>query len=100
MSDVKPVIAVASNPVRKGDGGEAVEGWYVREGDTITICDIAGDPLRNEDTGARYTQRLEPGDVEKVIAARLTLKRHRALRGDEMTSFHSRPLRYPDHGWA
>jgi hypothetical protein len=100
MSDVKPIIAVASNPVRKGEGGEAVEGWYTRDGDTLTLTDRDGTPLRNEDTGARYTQSLEPGDVEKVIAARLTMRHHRAQRGDEMASFHSRRLEYPSRGWA
>jgi hypothetical protein len=98
--EIKAVIAVVSNPAGKGDGGIVTEGWYTRDGDTITLTDIHGDPLRNEDTGARYTQRLEPGENEKVIAARLVLRRYRAQRGDAMASFHSRRLEYPSRGWA
>jgi hypothetical protein len=98
--DVKAVIAVVSNPIDKRDGVIVTEGWYTRDGDLITMTDIHGEPLRNEDTGARFTQRLEPGQDAVGAAKRLVMRRYRAERGDEMADFHSRPLRYPDRGWA
>lgn len=100
MSEVKSVVAIVSNPVSKGSTGECAEGFYTRDGDTLTMTNAEGEPLRDDDTGARTTHLLLPGENEKVIAKRLTLKRYRAERGDEMASFHSRPLRYPDRGWA
>lgn len=100
MSDIRGVVVIVSNPVSKGSAGECAEGWYVRDGDLITMTDREGNPLRSEDTGARFTHRLTLGENEKAMAKRLTLNRYRAERGDEMASFHSRPLRYPDRGWA
>jgi hypothetical protein len=96
----KAVIVIVSNPVGKDDTGIVAEGFYTRDGDQITMTDKDGLPLRSEDTGARFTVRLEPGQDEKAEAKRLTLRLHRAANADAMSDFHSRPLRYPDRGWA
>jgi len=96
----KGVIVIVSNPVSKKDAGVVAEGWYVRDGDTLTMTDRDGLVLRDEDTGARYTHRLEPGQDADAVAKRLTLRRYRAMNADEMSNFHSRPLRYPDRGWC
>jgi hypothetical protein len=93
MSEIKAVIAVVSNPLGKGSSGECAEGWYTVSDGVLTLTDIHGEPLRDGDTGARFTHRLLPGDLEKSVAKRLTLAQWRANR-DDGAEFN-KPLRYP-----
>jgi hypothetical protein len=97
--EIKQCLAILSNPVNEKDTGEAVNGRYFREGDWITLCDDRGSPLRSEDTGARYTHKLEAGDHELTMAKRLTLRHHRAANRDEIAGW-GRRLEYPSRGWA
>jgi hypothetical protein len=97
--EIKRCVAIVSNPVGKDDRGEVTHGTYFREGDWITLCDEGGTPLRSEDTGARYTHRLEPSDNELTIAKRLTLRHYRAANRDDVAGF-SRRINYPSRGWA
>jgi len=97
--EIKRCVAVVANPIDEKDRGEVCEGRYYREGDWITLCDEAGSPLRSEDTGARYTVRLEPGDHELTLAKRLTLRHHRAANRDEIAGWNRR-ISYPSRGWA
>jgi hypothetical protein len=97
--DVKAVVAVVSNPIGKGDSGQVVEGFYTRDGDTLTMTDRDGVPLRDDNNGERITVRLLPTDNEKTVAKRTTLRLHRAERGDDVANF-SRVIRYPSRGWA
>jgi hypothetical protein len=56
--DIRAVVAVVSNPIGKGDTGEVVEGFYTRDGDTLTMTDREGNPLRDDNNGERITVRL------------------------------------------
>ena len=50
-------------------------------------------------SGEKITHKLQPDDDPRVIAKRLTLRIHRASRGDGMADFN-RPLVYPRSGVA
>jgi hypothetical protein len=64
-----------------------VEGFYTRDGDTLTMTDRDGVPLRDDNNGERITVRLLPTDNEKTVAKRTTLRLHRAERGDDVANF-------------
>jgi hypothetical protein len=95
----KAVVAIVSNPVGKDDRGIVAEGFYTLDGDLLTMTDRDGVPLRDENNGAQITHRLLPGESEKVVAKRLTLRRHREENRDEMAGFH-RWVRYGHSGLA
>jgi hypothetical protein len=97
--EIKAVIAVVVNPTGKDDPGQCAEGWYFVENGTLTLTDRDGIPLRDENNGQRITVRLLPGESEKTVAKRMTLRQHRAANRDEMAGFH-RSIRYPSRGWA
>ena len=99
MREVKRCVAVVHSPSGPGDHSEVTEGRYFVEGDWLTLCDEGGPPLRSEDTGARYTVRLEPGDVEITMAKRLVLRQHRAANRDEIAGF-GRRISYGRSGLA
>ena len=99
MREVKRCVAVVSNPVGKDDRGEVTESHYFVENNWVTLCNADGVPLRSEDTGARFTVRLEPGDVEITAAKRLTLRHHRAANRDEIAGFNRR-INYGRNGYA
>jgi hypothetical protein len=84
--EVRQVTVITANPTRSDDVGSCAEGFYTIDGDTITMCDSEGVPLRDSNNGERVTARLS-GEPEKVIAKRLTLKRHRAENGDDANGF-------------
>jgi hypothetical protein len=74
----------------KGDPGVATEACYFIENSWLTLCDERGNALRSEDTGARYTVRLEPGDNELRMAKRLALRHHEADSREEVAGFNRR----------
>jgi hypothetical protein len=90
LCEVKAVIATVANPTSKRDGGIVAEGWYKRDGDVLTMTDRDGIPLRDDNTGERVTVRLSPGEDEKMVARKLTMKRYRAARGDDLGDFNRR----------
>lgn len=98
--EVKSVVAVVSNPIGKEDTGICAEGFYTRDGDTLTMTDRDGRPLRDDNNGERITVRLLPNDNEKSVAKRTTLRLYRAERGDETSSAFTRRIDYPSRGWA
>jgi hypothetical protein len=98
--DVKAVVAVVSNPIGKGDAGIVTEGFYTLDGDTLTMTDRDGIPLRDDNNGERITVRLLPTDNEKTVAKRTTLRLHRAERGDETSSAFNRRIDYGRSGLA
>jgi hypothetical protein len=97
--EIKQCIAVVSNPVGKDDRGEVTNGHYFVENNWVTLCSADGVPLRSEDTGARYTVRLEPGDSELTLAKRLTLRHYRAANREDVAGF-GRVIRYGRSGLA
>jgi hypothetical protein len=90
MREIKRCVAVVSNPIDDKDAGEVALGNYYVEGDWITLCDDTGTALRSDDTGARFTVRLERGDNELTMAKRLTLRHHRAANRDEIAGWNRR----------
>ena len=90
MSDIRSVFVITSNPIHKGELGTCEQGWFVRDGDTITMTSADGVPVCDGDTGGRVTHRLAPGEHEKDVAKRLTLRMHRATQRDDIG--FNRPL--------
>ena len=99
MREIRSVIVTIAKPSGPGDLGQTEEGRYFVEGGWLTLTDEGGTPLRDNNTGARITMRLLPGDDERAIAKKLTLRRWREASRDELAGF-GRVLRYPSHGWA
>jgi hypothetical protein len=99
MSNIKSVIVITGNPSGKGDLGTCEQGWYKVSDGILTMTDCDGKSLRDENTGRRIELRVLPGDDEKALAKRLTLKAYRTEHRDEMAGFH-RPIRYPKTGLA
>jgi hypothetical protein len=97
--EIKRCVAVVHSPSGPGDHGEVTEGRYFIEGDWLTLCDEGGTALRSEDTGARFTVRLAPGDNEQTMAKRLTLRHHRAANRDEVAGWNRR-ISYGRNGYA
>ena len=87
---IKQCVAALGRPTGKGDPGTATQASYYVENWWLTLCDEHGNALRNEDTGARYTVRLEPGDDEKRMAKRLALRLHEAQSRDDVAGFNRR----------
>jgi hypothetical protein len=90
MMQVRQVTVITSNPTENDRVGSCEIGYYTIEGDLLTMVDSEGAPLRNANTGERITHRMVPGENEKAIARRLTLRIWREARGDEMSGFNRR----------
>ena len=73
-------------------------GYYVLDGDVLTMTDGDGKPFRGR-TGDLVTHRLQPGEDPTIIAKRLTLSIYRTVRGDDRADFHRRIV-YSDLGLA
>lgn len=97
MSEVFEVSAIVSNPIREDDAGRATIGYYVLDGDQLTMTDSQGAAVRSR-FGEKYTHTLEPGQDASQIARRFTLKIHRMAVGSG--SDFNRPLVYPRYGVA
>ena len=99
MSEVQNVTAIISNPSPHDptDVGRCTVGYYVIEGKLLTMTYGDGTPFLGR-SGERITQKLQRDDDPTVIAKRLTLRIHRASRGDGMN--FNRPLVYPRSGVA
>jgi hypothetical protein len=98
MSEIKSVVVVTAKPASRGDLGQCEEGHYTVENGMLTIVTREGEPLRDDNNGERITVRLFPGDDEKVVAKKLTLRRYREAHRDELAGFH-RPIRYRDSAY-
>jgi hypothetical protein len=75
--------------------GRATVGYYVVEGNLVTMTDRDGMPFHGR-SGEKITHKLQTGDEPAIIAKRLTLQIHRASgwqihrasRGDCMAGFN------------
>jgi hypothetical protein len=99
MMEIKSVVIAVAKPAGRGDLGQCAEGFYTREGDVISLVSREGEPLRDENTGDRITAHLN-GELEKVVAKRMTLRLYRAERGDEVSSAFNRRISYGRNGYA
>lgn len=85
MLDVKRVIVALRNPTPgvAGDGGQVTEGYYLVEGDKLTMTDSTGKPMRRPSDGEFYTHKLKPDENPHTIAGRLTKTIRERLHGDD-----------------
>jgi hypothetical protein len=70
-----------------GYPGRVAEGKYVVNGDTVTLTDHHGNPLK------AYSKKIEPSDNPLTIARRLTKQFYFTRRGGK--NDFNRPLDYP-----
>ena len=98
MPDVKQVTAIVSNPssLDPTDTGRVTIGYYVLEGNLLTMTDGEGKPFRGT-SGERVTQKIQAGEDPSIVAKRLTMRIYRMVRGDGMAGFN-RPILYPSSG--
>jgi hypothetical protein len=99
MPEVKSVAVIVSNPTHPGDPGRATIGYYVLEGDVLTMTDGDGVPVRRRHGGDVYKHTLQDGEDPAVIAKRLTLSIYRMARGDDLGGFNRR-LTYSNNGFV
>jgi hypothetical protein len=71
MSEVKSVAVSVSSPSPADPAGRAIVGFYVIEGDVLTMTDGDGKPVRRRHSGELYKHKLVEGDDPVVIAKRL-----------------------------
>jgi len=95
------VIVTIRNPAPGvvGDAGQVTYGYYVVEGDRLTMTDSTGKVIRRRSNGEPYTHKLEPGEDPRRVAGRLTKRIREMLHGDDLGGFHRR-LTYPSAGVA
>jgi hypothetical protein len=97
-SDVKSVAVSVSSPSPADPAGRATIGFYVLEGDVLTMTDGDGRPVRRRYSGEVYRHDLVAGDDPDVIAKRLTLAIWRSNTDGDASGGFNRPLSYPDIG--
>jgi len=87
MSEIFHLVIGVAPVSRSNPQGLAAEGWYRCEGNRVIVCDQDGAPTGKEAT-------LAPGDVPRVIAARLL---RRAWEESLGKSDFFRPLGHADY---
>jgi hypothetical protein len=86
ISEVRRVIAqIALANKHTRHPGQVTHGYYTVEGDTLTMTDVEGRPIR-DNRGDFYTHKLAPGDEAGRVAQRLT-KRIREGRHGKASTF-------------
>ena len=98
MPEVKSVAVSVGNPTGPDDPGRATIGYYVLEGDVLTMTDGDGVPVRRRYGGELYKQTLQEGDNPSVIAGRMTLAIWRTNTGGDGRGGFNRRLSYPPLG--
>ena len=85
-------IIITVYPPREADGyvGQVEEGYYMREGNVVSLVSHAGAPVRQN--GKTYSKTLGPGEDPHQIAGRL-LKQYRESKNKG--SRFNRPIIYP-----
>ena len=100
MPEVKSVAVSVRSPNPADPAGRAVVGFYVLEGDVLTMTDIDGKPVRRRYSGELYKHTPAEGDDPMVIAKRLTLAIWHSNTGGDASGGFNRPLIYPNIGMA
>jgi hypothetical protein len=70
---------------RAGDPGKVLEGRYNVVGDTVVLVDQTGKPMTSDDR--KYSQKLNPGERPKQVAAQMLRAHHNAARGGSPRGF-------------
>jgi hypothetical protein len=94
MPEVRNVIVILRNPSANvpGDTGQVTIGYYTVEGDTLTMTDSTGKPMRRHSDGEVYTHKLKAGDDPHTIAGLKTKTIRTMIHGDD--GAFNRPLHY------
>jgi hypothetical protein len=100
MSEVKSVAVSVSSPSPADPAGRAFVGYYVLDGDVLTMTDGEGKPMRRCYSGEVYKQKLAEGDDPVLIAKHLTMSIWRSNTGGDASGGFNRPLVYPNIGVA
>lgn len=79
----QPDVRTACVQLRKPNGdidvGQVTYGYYIVEGDVLTMTDCDGFPVKDE-SGQTFTHTLLPDDNPEAIGCHLTRKVRQALR--------------------
>jgi len=94
MSEVRQVI-VTIKPPKGTYRGQVTYGWYTLQDGVVTLTDRDGNPA-GEETGRKFTYKLDPGEDARAVACRLTKELRLALRSNSapVTSFEGQ-INYP-----
>jgi hypothetical protein len=94
-----------ANP-KRNDPGQKTDAAYTVDGDTVTLVDRQGVPVRDAD-GKLYQHKVAPGTADaESLAHVLTKEFRRALKGNAPRGFSGGggnsfggPISYPRSGW-
>jgi len=92
MLDVKSVAVSVGSRTGPDDPGRATVGYYVLDGDVLTMTDGNGVPVRRRYGGDLYRHTLQEGEDASVIGSRLTLCIWRTNTGGDMRGGFNRRL--------
>jgi hypothetical protein len=87
-------VTIQVAPPRDGSPGQVSFGYFVMNGNKLTMTDADGKPVRRQN-GDTVTRTLLNGENPRAIAAVLTRDLRKRLNG---TSDFNRPLSYPNIG--
>jgi hypothetical protein len=82
---------------RPDDRGAVTRGFYILDGNKITMTDSSGTPIRRG-TGDLYTHVLKADENEATWAGILTKQIRTSIRGNKLRGFDG-PLDYGPTGW-
>jgi hypothetical protein len=100
MPDVRRVTITLARPSGPDDLGAVEHGYFVLEGETVTLTSEGGEKLRRTTMGRRgeaptWSRKLQPGESAERAARDLLFAKFNAGRRN---SDFNRPLRYPSKG--
>ena len=99
MSEVRRVTVQLSAP-SGDDPGRITYGYFIVEGNTLTMTDGDGTPVRQPTTGDLFTAQLRDGLDADAVARNLTARVWRSLHGREGAAGFNRRLNYQQTGVA
>jgi hypothetical protein len=84
---------VQVRPPRGKDPGAVEEGFFLVEGDVVSLVTSTGQPRKSRTSGKPLTRKFAGGETAREAAYRLTRENLPARRSD-----FNRPLHYPNRG--
>jgi hypothetical protein len=76
--------------------GRAIDAWFTREGDSITLVNQDGEPIRDR-MGRKKVAKVYKGQMAETVAVRLA-RLHWEATNDDLAESFNRPLRYGPSG--
>jgi hypothetical protein len=100
MSEVKSVIVELRGPAGERLG-RTTEGYYVVNGDALTMTFADGRPVTDSEGIPAFQRSIKPDDYPPAIACALTHKVRRFVMGvSEESEAFNRPITYQNMGVA